>query len=110
MTLKEILDALSAITGRPAPRVRLPHVVALIAAYSDQIISRFVGRDPQIPVEGARMARHRMFVQSDKAEKELGYKPGPVEPALARAVDWYQEHGYIRSGAGKRTVPHAQAA
>src|SRR5580700_6016960 len=82
MTLKEILDALSAITGRPAPRVRLPHFVALVAAYSDQWISRVTGRDPQIPLEGVRMARHRMFVESDKAEKELGYKPGPVEPAL----------------------------
>jgi dihydroflavonol-4-reductase len=109
MTLKEILDALSAITGRPAPRVRLPHIVALIAAYSDQWISRLVGRDPHIPVEGARMARHRMFIQSDKAEKELGYKPGPVEAALARAVNWYEEHGYI-GGSGKSSVPHAQAA
>ena len=90
--------------------VRLPHVVALVAAYSDQLFSRLVGRDPQIPVEGAKMARHRMFVQSDKAEKELGYRPGPVEPALARAVAWYQENGYIRSGGGNRPVPHAQAA
>jgi dihydroflavonol-4-reductase len=110
MTLKEILDALSFITGRPAPRVRLPHVVALFAAYSDQLISRIVGRDPQIPLEGVKMARHRMFVQSDKAERELGYKPGPVEPALARAVNWYQEHGYVRGRAGKRPIPHAQAA
>ena len=110
MTLKEILDALSFITGRPAPRVRLPHMVALVAAYSDQLISRIVGREPQIPIEGVKMARHRMFVQSDKAEIELGYKPGPVEPALARAVDWYQQHGYIRGGSRKRPVPHAQAA
>ncbi len=99
MTLKEILDALSAITGRPAPRVRLPHVVALIAAYSDQMISRLVGRDPQIPVEGARMARHRMFVQSDKAEKELGYKPGPVEAgsgACGRLVSGTRIHSRRR--------------
>jgi dihydroflavonol-4-reductase len=110
MTLKEILDTLSFITGRPAPRVRLPHVVALIAAYSDQLISRIVGRDPQIPLEGVKMARHRMFVQSDRSERELGYKPGAVEPALARAVNWYQENGYVRGRAGKRPIPHAQAA
>jgi len=110
MTLKEILDALSFITGRPAPRVRLPHVVALVAAYSDQLISRIMGREPQIPLEGVKMARHRMFVQSDKAEIELGYKPGPVEPALARAVNWYQDHGYVRGRAGKGPIPHAQAA
>lgn len=110
MTLKEILDALSFITGRRAPRVRLPHFVALVAAYSDQLISRLVGRDPQIPLEGVKMARHRMFVQSDKAEKELGYKSGPVEPALARAVNWYQQHGYIRGSASKSSIAQAQAA
>ena len=31
MTLKQILDALASITGRPGPRVRLPHAVALAA-------------------------------------------------------------------------------
>jgi hypothetical protein len=27
-----------------------------------------------------------MFFSSHKAERDLGYRPGPVEPALARAV------------------------
>jgi len=69
MTLKQILDALSAITGRPAPRVRLPHAVALAAGYADQLFSRLAGREPQIPVEGVKMSRHRMFVESDKAAR-----------------------------------------
>ena len=104
MTLKQILDALSAITGRPAPRVRLPHAVALAAGYADECISRLRGREPQIPVEGVKMSRHRMFVESDKAERELGYKPGPVEAALERAVRWYESHGYIRGKAASVTA------
>jgi len=109
MTLKEILGALAAITGRSAPRVRLPHAVALAAGYADELFSRLTGREPQIPVEGVKMSRHRMFVQSDKAERELGYRPGAVEPALERAVRWYADHGYLR-GAGTKGLPHAQAA
>jgi dihydroflavonol-4-reductase len=110
MTLKEILGALASITGRPAPRVRLPHAVALAAGYADEFFSRLTGREPQIPVEGVKMSRHRMFVESDKAQKELGYQPGAVEPALERAVRWYGEHGYIRGRAGTKSVTHAQAA
>jgi dihydroflavonol-4-reductase len=110
MTLKQILDALSVITGRPAPRVRLPHVVALAAGYADEFISRLRGREPQIPVEGVKMSRHRMFVDSDKAERELGYKPGSVEAALERAVRWYESHGYIRGKARNAPVAHAAAA
>jgi dihydroflavonol-4-reductase len=110
MTLKEILDALAVITGRPAPRVRLPHGVALAAGYADELLARLTGRDPRIPVEGVKMSRHRMFVESDKAARELGYRPGAVEPALERAVRWYADRGYIRGGAGTKRVAHAQAA
>jgi len=110
MTLKQILDALASITGRPAPRVRLPHVVALAAGYADEFYSRLTGREPRIPVEGVKMSRHRMFVESDKAERELGYRPGAVEPALERAVRWYDEHGYLSGRTGTKRVAHAQAA
>jgi len=110
MTLKQILDALSAITGRPAPRVRLPHAVALAAGYADQWFSRLAGREPQIPVEGVKMSRHRMFVESDKAARELGYQPTSVEAALGRAVSWYGQHGYLDAVAGKKSVAHAAAA
>jgi dihydroflavonol-4-reductase len=110
MTLKQILEALSAITGRPAPRVRLPHAVALAAGYANQWFSRLAGREPQIPVEGVKMSRHRMFVESDKAARELGYQPTSVEAALGRAVSWYEQHGYLDAGAGKKSVAHAAAA
>jgi dihydroflavonol-4-reductase len=110
MTLKGILDALSAITGHPAPRLRLPHAVALAAGYADEFYSRLAGREPKIPVEGVKMSRHRMFVESDKAERELGYKATPVEAALERSVRWYEEHGYIRSRAGSKRIAQALAA
>jgi dihydroflavonol-4-reductase len=110
MTLKEILDALAKIAGRPAPRLKMPHAVALAAGYADELFSRLVGREPQIPVEGVKMSRHRMFVASDKAERELGYKPASVEAALERAVRWYEEHGYVRGRATGKAAVHAAAA
>jgi dihydroflavonol-4-reductase len=109
MTLKQILDALAAIAGRPAPRIRLPHAVALMAGYADEMFSRVMGREPQIPVEGVKMSRHKMFVESDKAQRELGYHPTKVEAALERAVRWYEEHGYIANRAGSKHVAHAAA-
>jgi dihydroflavonol-4-reductase len=110
LTLKQILDALAKIAGRPAPRVKMPHAVALAAGYADQWISRLVGREPQIPVEGVKMSRHRMFVASDKAERELGYAPTAVEASLERAVRWYEENGYVRARSSGKTVAHAAAA
>jgi dihydroflavonol-4-reductase len=110
MTLKEILDALAPIAGRRAPRVRLPHAIALAAGYADEWFSRLAGREPQIPLEGVKMSRHRMFVASDKAERELGYKPGSVKAALERAVRWYEENGYVRGRSQPKAVEREAAA
>lgn len=110
MTLKQILDALSAITGRRAPRVKLPHVVALMAGYADEMYSRLAGREPQIPVEGVKMSRHKMFIESDKAAQELGYRAGKIESALERAVQWYEENGYIPNRAGNNRIVHPAVA
>ena len=109
MTLKNILESLAKITGRPAPRVRIPHSIALAAGYADEWFSKLLGREPQIPVEGVNMSRHRMFVESDKAARELGYTAQPVEAALERAVKWYEANGYVRASRGKAAL-HARAA
>jgi len=109
MTLKEILDVLSGISGRPAPRLRLPHAVALFAGYADTLVSRLLSRVPLIPLEGVRMARHKMFVDCSKAPRELGFTAGPVERALERAVRWYQENGYLIAHRAQR-LARAQAA
>jgi dihydroflavonol-4-reductase len=96
MTLKEILDALSRLTGLPSPRLRLPHWIPLAAAAADTFASRLAGRVPRIPLEGVRMSRHKMFFDAGKAVRELDFPQTPVEEALARAVSWFRENGYVR--------------
>jgi dihydroflavonol-4-reductase len=94
MQLKEIFDALAAITGRRAPSIRIPHALAIAVAHVSEIIGRASGDDPAVPLEGARMARSTMFVDTSKARRELGFQAGSVPAALERAVRWYSEHGY----------------
>jgi dihydroflavonol-4-reductase len=109
LTLKEILEVLARTAGRRAPRMQIPHVVAMAAGYADQLYSRIVGREPQIPLDGVRMARHRMFVDCAKAARELGFLAGPVEAALERAVRWYEENGYVTPGRKADSIQAAAA-
>jgi dihydroflavonol-4-reductase len=109
MTLKELLGALASITGLPAPNRRIPHAVALAAAIVDTAFARLTGREPRIPIEGVRIARHSMFVNDAKARKELGFAPGPVEAALERAVNWYVTNDYVKLS-GRAQVAQASAA
>jgi dihydroflavonol-4-reductase len=95
MTLKEVLEAVGVAAHQPAPRVRMPYAAALVAGYAENLLCSMVGREPRIPLEGVRMARHKMFVDCSLASRELGFNPGSVEAALARAVHWYVDNGYV---------------
>jgi len=108
-TLKELLDTLASITGLPAPKLKIPHGVALSVAYAETALSRLLGREPQIPVEGVKIAQHLMFVDASRAQRELGFRPTAVAAALERAVRWYETNGYVSRRRAKKIV-HAAAA
>ena len=95
LTLKQILDRLSAITGLPSPRMKVPHAVAMAFAFFDETITgKLRGKEPRATVEAVRMGRKMMFASSAKAERDLGFLSLPVYPAMRAAVDWFWAHGY----------------
>jgi dihydroflavonol-4-reductase len=102
LTLKQMLGTLAKITGLRAPSLKIPHGLALGVAYANTVFSRLLGREPGIPIEGVKIARHNMFVDCTRAQRELGFKAGPVAAALERAVHWYAANGYVAKGRAKR--------
>jgi len=106
-SLKQILEALAKICNRRAPRVRLPWAVAWIAGCVDNFIEGTIfRREPNIPLEGVRMSRHKMYVSSEKARRELGFNPRPVMESLRAAVDYFlHEWRPDSSGDSVATLP-----
>jgi dihydroflavonol-4-reductase len=95
LTLKQLLDKMSAITGLPSPTLRVPHSVAMMFALWDQTVTgSLLGREPRATVEAVRMGKKMMFVSSAKAERDLGFPVVPVYAALRSAIDWFRAHGY----------------
>jgi dihydroflavonol-4-reductase len=95
LTLKQLLDKMSAITGLPSPTMRVPHSVAMMFALWDQTFTgRLLGREPRATVEAVRMGKKMMFVSSAKAERDLGFRVVPVYAALRSAIDWFRANGY----------------
>ena len=96
LTLKQVFDKLQAITGIPGPKVKIPHAVAMLYATWDQTFTGLMlGREPRATVEAVKMGKKKMWASSAKAERDLGWKGGPVDDALARAVDWFRRNGYV---------------
>jgi dihydroflavonol-4-reductase len=96
LTLAEIFGLLQKVSSLPAPRFRLPYGPVLCLAYLNEVVSRLTGIEPLIPCEGVKMAHRYMFFDSGKAVRELGYAQTPVLDALAEAVAWYRENGYVK--------------
>lgn len=96
LTLAQIFELLEKVSGCRAPKRRIPYGVALAAGVVSTACARVTRRPPRVALDSVRMARKKMWVSHAKAARELGYAPGPVEGALARAVAWFRENGYVK--------------
>ncbi|MEX5214787.1 MAG: NAD-dependent epimerase/dehydratase family protein [Nitrospiraceae bacterium] len=95
LSLKEIFEILSRLTGVPVPRMKLPRGLILPLAHLNRWLADYVtGRPPRIPLEGVKMAKYKMHYDCSKAVRELGLSQPPVEIALEKAVRWFRDHGY----------------
>jgi dihydroflavonol-4-reductase len=95
LTLKQILDRMSAITGLPSPTMKVPHFVAMAFALFDETFTgKMLGKEPRATVEAVRMGKKMMFASSAKAERDLGFKVLPIYNALRSAIEWFVANGY----------------
>jgi dihydroflavonol-4-reductase len=77
MPLRRVLELMAEISGR---RVRCIHV-------NGKFISDHVThRPPSGTAEGVRIALRAGALSIEKAQRELGYAPGPVEPVLRETI------------------------
>jgi dihydroflavonol-4-reductase len=107
MSLREMLAVLAELCGLPAPRLRIsPRLVLPIVRTSEWFQSSVLHREPTLPSEPVRMATTRMEYDTNRARAELGYTSIPARDALARAVRWFVENGYVKETQSARIRAH----
>ncbi|MCX6035640.1 MAG: NAD-dependent epimerase/dehydratase family protein [Chloroflexi bacterium] len=95
LSLKQVLDLLSEISGRPEVRVRIPRAVALGWAYVDTGLARLNPiHIPAATPAAVHVSKNKEYFSSAKAILELGYSFIPARKALRKAVEWYRVNGY----------------
>jgi dihydroflavonol-4-reductase len=75
LTLREVFAAVADLAGVSRPKLAVPYA-AVRAGAALGLVNR----------NEAILARTSAYFSSAKAARELGYRPGPVGPALAHAV------------------------
>jgi dihydroflavonol-4-reductase len=94
--LGDMLAEIAAIVGRKPPTIRIPRAPLFPLAWVNEQVARLTGGDPFLNMDSLRMAKHRMFFTSAKAEAELGYRARPHREALADAIAWFRSAGMVR--------------
>ena len=96
LSLKQVLDLLADISGKPKVRIQIPHAIALAWAYIDTSLARLNPKHvPAATPAAVRVAKIKEYFTPKKAMNELGYTYIPARAALQKAVDWYFANGYV---------------
>lgn len=95
-SLAELLAEVARLMGRKPPRLAVPLAAVVPVALVAEGWGRLTGREPFVTLDGLRMARHRMYFTSAKAERALGYTHRPARLGVAEALDWFAHEGMLR--------------
>ena len=95
VTLREMLAEIARLSGRKPPTLNLPRWPLYPLAAIAEAVAQLTGKEPFLTADALKMSRHRMFFSSAKAERELGYQARPYALALADALAWFRQEGYV---------------
>jgi dihydroflavonol-4-reductase len=96
MTYGDIMQRIAAVAGVAPPRLRVPRALAAPIGWAGDLVERFAGREPLInSVTVGYGFCERFIFSSARAERELGYRSSPIEPAIGDAIAWFREHGML---------------
>jgi dihydroflavonol-4-reductase len=95
--LGDMLAEIARQVGRAPPKLRIPRRLIFPIAYGAEAIAYFTGKEPFVTTTGLKLAKDLMFFTSAKAERELGYNARPYDQAIADAIAWFRQNGYLKS-------------
>ena len=86
MSMSEFFGRLERISGVPAPRLRLPSKVNVAGAKLLEKLAEARGREPALDAASVEIGEHWFWVDSRKAERELGFAPRDPQETLQDTV------------------------
>lgn len=103
VTYAGLLEALSELTGLPPPRRPVSPALLMTAAALLELGARVTGLEPPLTrrMVSSRVGRYS-WVDSGRAERELGYQHRPLVETLRRAVTWFVANGRVADPLGRR--------
>ena len=95
LSYRAVMELTAKLANVAPPRLGLPHAAARLVGLWGDLLER-LGVDPVVNSVQVRFAyTDRFRFTSAKAERELGYRISPIEPAIRDSLDWFRAHGML---------------
>jgi len=92
-SLRGFFSILSSLTGKRAPRLRIPLVAGMAAGAIQVLMDRLRGRVPSITPSSVRMMYESWACDSTRAEADIGYRSRPLRDGLIETLQSMQIPG-----------------
>jgi dihydroflavonol-4-reductase len=94
-SLADLAQLVERIVGSRAPRLTLPLWLAKgISRLAGEIAGISLKYPAFTPDALLAVGKHRK-ISNDKARRELGYNPRPLEETIRDTFDWFRDNGYL---------------
>ena len=90
-TFKEFFARLERVAKKPGPRLKLPGSIARAGAGLMERAYRAAGKEPPVDRVSVEMAEHFWWIDSSKAERELGFEARDPQLTLADTVKYLRQ-------------------
>lgn len=95
-TLRELFARVADWTGRPPPRLSVPHAITWLAGAAEELLHALFGRPPTKLTRGAaRLLRHDWPLDSTRAREGLGHRPRPLARLAHDTIRWLVDEGLV---------------
>lgn len=95
VTLNWVAQQVVGISGVQPPRITLPMWIAKASAPWAMYLDRIRGKRPLFTPISLKELQSNPSLSHEKATRELGYEPRPLETALADTIEWFRSHGFL---------------
>lgn len=107
-TFLQLVQIIGEVTGRKVPDKTTPAAVLFVASRITNWISYVTDKRPDITPEAVGQATRKMYCDSSKAERELGFRAVDLRAMVTDSVNWLRQEGYldrwvVQSGAAATT-------
>jgi dihydroflavonol-4-reductase len=88
LSMTDFFKRLERMTGVPAPRVKLPKQANILGAYALEAIAKWRGVSASIDPQEVEVGEHWFWLDSSKAQAELGFAARDVYETLSDTVNF----------------------